>query len=79
MEDLGAWWPKLAPGGLFAGHDFVPDGDHAAGAFGVQKAVQEFAARVERNVQFMATRDLNGGRQEPQHVDGGWTTWYFLK
>ena len=79
LEDCRAWWPKLREGGLFAGHDFVPDGTHAEGAFGVQLAVREFAIDVGREVQSISSKRLDGGREEPQHVDGGWTTFYFIK
>lgn len=78
-EDLVAWWPKLARGGVLAGHDFVPDGEHEAGSFGVQRAVAEFAARERREVQVIASKRLDGGREEPQHVDGGWTTFWLIK
>ena len=66
-------------GGMFAGHDFVPDGKIKAGLFGVQKAVFEFTKRQKREVQSISDKFPNGGRAEPQHVDGGWTTWYFFK
>jgi len=78
-EDMIAWWPKLKIGGLLAGHDFVPDGNHKEGAFGVQKAVAELAQRWQREVQSISSKNLDTGRQEPQHWDGGWTTWYFFK
>ena len=79
LEDLRAWWPKLRKGGLLAGHDFVPDGEHKEGAFGVQLAVAEFAQAVSREVQSISDKRLDGGRQEPQHRDGGWTTFYWIK
>jgi len=37
-EDLAAWWPKVRPGGLIAGHEYV----HAPG---VRAAVDEFVSR----------------------------------
>ena len=76
---FGRWWPKLREGGLFAGHDFVPDGTHKEGAFGVQGAVSEFALSVAREVLSISDKDRDSGRSEPQHADGGWTTWYFIK
>ena len=78
-EDLQAWYPKLKNGGLFAGHDFVPDGLLSTGDFGVQKSVSEFAQLNGKEVLSISTKNVNGGREEPQSVDGGWTTWYFLK
>lgn len=78
-EDIIAWWPKLKMGGVFAGHDFVPDGTIPAGVFGVQKAVWEFAGRAKRTYQSISSKDRDGGRSEPQRVDGGWSTWYLIK
>ena len=40
-EDLALWWPKLKPGGMFAGHDYM-DGSFSFGEFGVKSAVDEF-------------------------------------
>jgi hypothetical protein len=78
-EDVEAWYPKLKEGGLFAGHDFVPDGILQTGDFGVQKGVSEFARLMGKGVQSISTKGVDGGREEPQSVDGGWTTWYLLK
>lgn len=78
-EDLKAWWPKLKEGGLIAGHDFVPDGHHKEGSFGVQMAVLEFAKSVGKEIQSISSKNPDGGRQEPQHLDGGWTSFYFFK
>jgi hypothetical protein len=78
-EDVESWYPKLKDGGLFAGHDFVPDGILNTGDFGVQKGVSEFARLMGKEVQSISTKGINGGREEPQSIDGGWTTWYFLK
>lgn len=42
-EDLELWYPKIKPGGILGGHDYIPDGTYAVGVFGVQSAVGEFA------------------------------------
>ena len=39
--DLHAWWPKLKPGGIAAGHDYNGAGDRRKG-WGVKRAVDEF-------------------------------------
>jgi hypothetical protein len=41
LEDIGVWFPKVAPGGVLAGHDYV-DGHLPEGIFGVRSAVDEF-------------------------------------
>jgi len=74
--DVEAWYPKLKEGGLFAGHEFVPDGILQTGDFGVHKGVSEFAGLMGKVVQSISTKWVDGGREEPQSVDGGWTTWY---
>ena len=43
VEDIRLWYPKLKPGGVLAGHDYL-DGNYTAGVFGVMSAVNEFAA-----------------------------------
>ena len=57
----------------------VPDGFLKEGAFGVQKAATEFAKAVGREVQSISTKTRSAGREEPQRVDGGWTTFYWIK
>ena len=46
LEDLDAWFSKVKPGGIIAGHDYA-DGDFPQGKFGVKSAVDEFFARLE--------------------------------
>lgn len=41
LADLAAWVPKVCPGGIVAGHDFL-DGSLPEGDFGVRSAVVEF-------------------------------------
>lgn len=38
--DLRAWWPKVVPGGVLAGHDYLNP------SYGVRVAADEFAAEV---------------------------------
>lgn len=54
LEDLGAWFEKLRPGGILSGHDYV-DGHFTAGVFGVRSAVDEFLG--ERGIRVHATLD----------------------
>lgn len=42
-EDIGLWYPKVKPGGVLAGHDYL-DGQLGKTMFGVKPAVDEFAA-----------------------------------
>jgi hypothetical protein len=49
LEDLGCWWPKLRPGAIMAGHDYV-DGDLPNGVFGVKSAVDRFFDELELDV-----------------------------
>ena len=53
-NDLVAWWPKLRPGGLMAGHDFV-DYDGSLGKFRVKSAVMDYVAA--RNLRLYASRE----------------------
>lgn len=48
-EDLAAWLPKLRPGGLMCGHDFV-DYDGPLGEFRVRSAVLKFCRETNRRV-----------------------------
>ena len=54
--DLEAWWPKIRPGGLFAGDDYgcfdeTPvDFGHGQVKFGVKKAVDEWALKEKINI-----------------------------
>ncbi len=43
-QDLAAWWPKLRPGGLFAGHDYAyfPGVRAAVDAFVVERGLGRF-------------------------------------
>jgi hypothetical protein len=41
LEDVAHWYPKMRPGGIIAGHDYV-DGEFPEGVFGVKRAVDEF-------------------------------------
>ncbi len=45
MADLHAWWPKVRPGGLLAGHDYL-DGIIGGCVFGVKTAVADFGREV---------------------------------
>ena len=49
MEDLEAWYPKVRPGGLVTGHDYL-DGTFDAGEFAVRRAVDEFFGARESRV-----------------------------
>lgn len=43
-EDIAFWYPKVKPGGVIGGHDYL-DGMIGDTKFGVKQAVDEFAAR----------------------------------
>jgi hypothetical protein len=64
--DLEAWYPLVKSGGVIAGHDWVPDGKHPEGNFGVRKAVREFFA--------METIDIHITAK-----DGPWFSWLVVK
>jgi hypothetical protein len=64
-EDLRAWNPKVRPGGLLAGHDYL-DGVRNGCLFGVKTAVDEFAEGLGIAVSFTT-------------ADAPWVSWYFRK
>lgn len=53
LADLSAWFERVRPGGILAGHDYL-DGHFPAGVFGVKSAVDAFFA--ERGLPVYATR-----------------------
>ena len=65
--DLEVWWPKLKPGGLFAGHDYDLKFS------GVKTAVDEFAQRAGLEVQQTSP--------EKERMYGRFSrlSWWFLK
>lgn len=44
IQDIEAWFPKVRPGGILAGHDYL-DGVLPSGQFGVKSAVDDWAAK----------------------------------
>lgn len=61
--DLRAWFPKVRPGGVFAGHDYIPD--DAPEQWGVRRAVDEFAREM----------GLQVGVTAEEH----WPSWYAIR
>jgi len=64
-EDLNAWFAKVKPGGIFAGHDYV-DGMLPQGDFGVKSAVDEFFA--ERGIPVRGTEGPSAVEQFPSWI-----------
>lgn len=54
-EDLALWYPKVRPGGIVSGHDYLDGLLPQLGLFGVRTAVDEFFGALGLPV--MATRD----------------------
>jgi len=52
-KDLEAWYPKLVPGGIMAGHDYLNP------RLTVQRAVDEFASKVGSVVYTIPEQDVN--------------------
>lgn len=61
--DLYAWWGRVRPGGMVAGHDYLDKHDER-GEFGVKRAVDEFLA---------------GKGLGLPHVTLGYPSWMILK
>jgi hypothetical protein len=53
LEDLAAWWPKLCPGAMIAGHDWTEDLDRSTDA--VARALEEFLGRQRSHSQWPST------------------------
>ena len=63
-QDIELWYPKVKEGGIFAGHDYIEDGQHSEGMFGVKKAVNEFIKKHKLRL-FLTSES--------------WTTWWVIK
>jgi hypothetical protein len=56
--DLGAWWEKLMPGGVLAGHDFITPGRPTVSGV-IQSEVMQFASFHKREVFLVTEEDRN--------------------
>jgi hypothetical protein len=63
-QDLSLWWPKVKPGGVFAGHDYL-NGTFHGQLYGVKTAVDEFAK--EKGLTVHST------------PDDQWPSWFIFK
>lgn len=48
--DIAAWWPKIKPGGILSGHDYIKEHHIRKIPFGVIQAVTEFAEKEKLEV-----------------------------
>lgn len=64
--DIQAWWSKLSPQGILAGHDFDEQPLHE----GVRRAVEEFARQIDKTV-YITTVEGYVQEREP--------SWYIYK
>ncbi len=66
--DIAAWWPKIGPGGILAGHDYC------VALPGVIRAVDEFAAAEKLKLHLTALdTNYTGDPAQPLH------TWLFRR
>jgi hypothetical protein len=82
LTDLESWYDKIRVGGLFAGDDYgawaitAVDFGHGQHAFGVKKAVDEFACRIQKNISI----DWTGQWLIPFEGQEWWArNWWFIK
>jgi len=70
LSDLTLWFPKLKIGGIFSGHDYIPDikKDAAGSEFGVKSALDKFLE--DKNYELNITG-------EPQPY--AYPSWWFIK
>jgi hypothetical protein len=52
VQDILAWSGKVRPGGLLCGDDYLDNRHHTYGNFGVKSAVDEFALKIGKSVDF---------------------------
>lgn len=77
-RDIADWWPKVEPGGILAGHDYIPDGNHALGDFGVQRAVREFAEPLCLPV-WVTYTGYTAASTPSAFGDAAFPSWYVFK
>lgn len=65
IETLNAWWPKLKPGGIFAGHDYDPEWPKT------MQVVDQFVA--EKRLHLYTTAE------DPRLVKHAYASWYTQK
>lgn len=58
-KELKEWWPKVKPGGILAGDDFMGYFSQVEGLFGVVDAVGEFAAQHKLQIYVIGVPELN--------------------
>ena len=64
LEMMMEWYPKIMPGGVLAGHDYL-DGHTPHGVFGVKTAVSLFEQKTGLRAAVTAEQD--------------WASWYMFK
>jgi len=57
-RDIASWYPKLKSNGIFAGHDYRPDGVYKGAHYGVVSAVQNFSK--DNNLKIEIINEGNG-------------------
>jgi hypothetical protein len=78
LEDLHAWWPKLSPGGIMAGHDYVTQGD------GPTRSGQNWTVNFDGTIDMTGTVVKGAVDKFAKHLnvqvsvsyrEPGWNTW----
>ncbi len=85
MADIAAWWPRIVPGGILAGHDFIEDGWHRHDEPHTAYPTKElggptsFEFGVTRAVtEFCKAKGLEFSVTDPDDCQG-WRSWLVVK